>query len=151
MDASLALLEAQSQASDEVRRALEMARLRAELQPPQDRKVRLREACEGFEAIFIQKIWEQMRKNVPQEGYLHSRDEAMYQAMYDQEFARKMASAGGIGLADMLYDQLAQRLGDSARTASPRNNPRLPIVPAASSPVGKNLPAPNLHGEDQKP
>jgi hypothetical protein len=39
-----------------------------------------------------------------------------------------------MGLADMLYDQLAQTLGDSSRTTSPGLNPKLPVVPASSSP-----------------
>ncbi|MCL1915854.1 MAG: rod-binding protein [Desulfovibrionaceae bacterium] len=125
-----------NQAGDDVRRKLEMERLRSNLKAPQDQKAKLREACEGFEAIFIQKIWEQMRKNVPQDGYLHSREEAMYQGMYDQEFARKMASSGGIGLADMLYDQLAQRMGDSVRTSSPGRSPASPVLPAGSFPSG---------------
>jgi hypothetical protein len=34
----------------------------------------------------------------------------------------------------MLYDQLAQTLGDSSRTTSPGVNPKLPVLPASSSP-----------------
>lgn len=133
-DASMAMMNLQAQ--DMVQRKLEVDRLRSDFNGGQDKDAKLREACEGFESIFIQKIWEQMRKNVQQDGYLHSRDEQMYQGMYDQEFAKKMTSAGGIGLADMLYEQLSQRLGESSRTTSPRNNPKLPIVPASSSPTG---------------
>ncbi|MDR1242801.1 MAG: rod-binding protein [Deltaproteobacteria bacterium] len=108
--------------------------LRKQLVPEQDPKVKLREACQGFEAVFIQKMWEEMRNNVPKAGYLHSKDEQMYQSMFDHEFSKKMASAGGIGLADMLYDQLAQTLGDSSRAVRPGVNPRLPVIPASSSP-----------------
>lgn len=133
-DATLAMQANDSQ--DLVRRKMEMDELRKRFSGEKDQKAKLREACEGFESIFIQRMWEQMRKNVPKEGYLHSKDEHMYQAMYDQEFARKMASAGGIGLADMLYEQLAQRQGDSSRTVSPSVDTRLPIIPAGSSPSG---------------
>jgi Rod binding domain-containing protein len=108
--------------------------LRKQLTPEQDPKAGLREACQGFEAVFIQIMWEEMRNNIPKAGYLHSKDEQMYQSMFDHEFSKKMASAGGIGLADMLYDQLAQTLGDSSRTFSPGVNPRLPVIPASSSP-----------------
>jgi Rod binding domain-containing protein len=108
--------------------------LRKQLAPEQDPKAKLREACQGFEAVFIQKMWEEMRNNVPKAGYLHSKDEQMYQSMFDHEFSKKMASAGGIGLADMLYDQLAQTLGDSSRAVRPGVNPRLPVIPASSSP-----------------
>ena len=60
---------------------------------------RLRDACEGFESIFIQKMWQQMRATLPKEGLLKGREEAYWQDMYDQELAKSMTSAGGIGLA----------------------------------------------------
>ncbi len=126
---------------DMVQRKLEMDRLRSHLNNGQSKEEKLREACEGFESVFVQKIWEQMRKNVQHDSYLHSRDEQMYQGMYDAEFAKKMTEAGGIGLADMLYEQLSQRLGESSRTTSTQNNPRLPIIPAGSLPsqIPQNL------------
>lgn len=94
----------------------------------------LRESCEGFEAIFIQKMWEQMRQNVPKNGYLQSKDEEMYQSMFDVELSKKMASAGGIGLADMLYEQLSQNLVNRSKTTK-SSTPRPPIVPPSSAEV----------------
>lgn len=131
-EANLAMQNARTQ--EMIRRKMEVDALRERLTPGQDPKEKLREACQGFETIFIQKMWDQMRKNVPKEGYLHSKQEAMYQSMYDHEFSKKMAEAGGIGLADMLYEQLSQTMAESSRTVSPGVNPRLPIVPASSSP-----------------
>ena len=58
---------------------------------------KLREACEGFESIFIQKMWQQMRATVPKENPLQGREEQFWQGMYDQELSKKMASSGGIG------------------------------------------------------
>ena len=92
----------------------------------------LRDTCEGFEAIFLQKMWEQMRKTVPKEGYLHSKDEEMYQSMFDVELCKKMTTAGGIGLADMLYEQLSQKLVDTGRTTSP-GGARAPVVAPSST------------------
>lgn len=82
---------------------------------PEQKEKRLREACEGFESIFIQKMWQQMRATLPQNGLLHSRDEKMWQDMYDQELAKSMASVGGIGLADMMYEQLSRNLVSASR------------------------------------
>lgn len=144
-DSNMALLHMEQQ--DLVQKRLAMDGLRERLNGRPDKQAKLREACEGFETVFIQKMWEQMRKNVQQSSYLHSRDEHMYQAMYDGEFAKKMSQAGGIGLADMLYDQLSQRLGESSRTTSTRNDPRLPIIPAASSVGGIDSPIKPLYGE----
>lgn len=124
---------------DPVQKKIAMDALRKRIAGEPDKEKKLREACEGFEAIFIQKVWEQMRKSVPKEGYLHSKDEETYQSMFDQELAKKMSSAGGIGLADMMYEQLSQKLGESSRSTTPSRlaiDPNLtnlerPFVPAA--------------------
>ena len=107
---------------DPVQRKLQIDALRARLAEPgkDDAAARkLKEACQGFESIFLQRIWEQMRKSVGKEGYLHSRDEESYQSMFDQELAKKMAEAGGIGLADMLQEQLSVKLGKASIASSP--------------------------------
>ena len=104
---------------DLVHRKQSIDSLRKRLGDEKTEEQKLRESCEGFEAIFLQKMWEQMRKNVKKEGYLHSKDEEAYQSMFDVELSKKMAQAGGIGLADMLYDQLSQKLSNSGRTTSP--------------------------------
>lgn len=70
----------------------------------------LRATCQDFEAIFMGKMWEQMRNSIPKEGYLHSPYEDQYMAMFDHELSRKFAQAGGIGIADMMYAQLSAAL-----------------------------------------
>ncbi len=85
--------------------------------PAKEKK--LREACEGFESIFIQKMWEQMRASLPKDGLLSSsKEEQFWQGMYDQELAKSMASSGGIGLADMMMEQMnpKQTPNSSARS-----------------------------------
>ncbi len=85
---------------------------------PAAKEKKLREACEGFESIFIQKMWQQMRATLPQENPLVGREEKFWQGMYDQELAKKMASSGGIGLADMMYSQLSRNLVSASRTTA---------------------------------
>ncbi|MCG8530166.1 MAG: peptidoglycan DD-metalloendopeptidase family protein [Desulfovibrionales bacterium] len=88
---------------------------------------KLREAVEGFEAIFIQKMWQQMRKSVPKSGMFKSRDEKMWQSMYDQELSIKMSRSGGVGLSDMLYRQLSETLGEASRTTTTQGATALPV------------------------
>ncbi|MDR1686223.1 MAG: peptidoglycan DD-metalloendopeptidase family protein [Desulfovibrio sp.] len=114
-----AFIASENTRKDLIQRKLDMDALRKRLSPEKDKAVELRGACEGFEAVFLQKMWEQMRKTVPKEGFLHSKDEETYQSLFDVELCKKMASAGGIGLADMLYEQLSQQLADSGRTTIP--------------------------------
>lgn len=121
-----AMLADQATQNDLVRRKVEMDDLRKRLGDTKTKEQKLRESCEGFEAIFLQKMWEQMRKTVPKEGYLHSKDEDTYQSLFDVELCKKMAGAGGMGLADMLYEQLSQQLADSGRTTSPGSY-RIPL------------------------
>ena len=106
-------------ASQEAReRAFKMEAVKNNLHPAPDKAKKLRESCEGFESIFIQKIWEQMRATIPESTLLKGREEKFWQGMYDQELAKSMASAGGIGLADMMYEQLSRGLSDASKSAA---------------------------------
>ncbi|WP_319583889.1 rod-binding protein [uncultured Pseudodesulfovibrio sp.] len=81
----------------------------------QDKLGKLKKACQNFEAVFIGKLWEQMKQSVPKEGYLHSKQEDTYMSMFNRDFSEKMAQAGGIGLADMIYGQLSQKLKQASQ------------------------------------
>lgn len=97
---------------------LKMDGLKDRLDSPQNsRDAKLRDACKDFEAVFIGKMWKQMRSSVPKEGYLHSKQEEQYLSMFDNDFSKKMADSGGIGLADMLYEQLSSKLKEASRDA----------------------------------
>lgn len=101
---------------------------------------KLRQACEGFEAVFIQKMWEGMRASLPKEGLLHSREEQFWQGMYDQELGKSLASAGGIGLADMMVSQLSRKLQSASEVAARRAGrvpfeiAPAPLLPARTAP-----------------
>ncbi len=86
-----------------------------------EKAAKLRETCESFESIFIQKMWQQMRATLPQENPLVGREEKFWQSMYDQEFSKKMAEGGGIGLADMMYEQLSENLFNVSKTTAGAN------------------------------
>ncbi|ACS79079.1 rod-binding protein [Maridesulfovibrio salexigens] len=84
-----------------------------------DQEAALRDACKKFEAVFMGKIWQQMRKNVPKGGYLTNRYEQQYTSMFDKDFSEKLAEGGGIGLGDMLYDQLRAKLENASKSTLP--------------------------------
>lgn len=99
---------------------------------------KLRESCEGFEAMFIQKMWESMRATLPKDGLTSGgRDEKTWQGMYDQELGKSMAKAGGIGLADMMVTQLSRNLQDASEVAAQRRSPMsiapVPLMPDAAT------------------
>lgn len=111
-----ALLQARMSGQDSVQRKIEMDALRSRLGDQRTRDEKLREAVEGFETIFVQKLWSQMRNTIPKNGYLHSREQETWQSMFDEKFAAKMTEAGGIGLGDMLFEQLQGKLNSASKT-----------------------------------
>jgi Rod binding domain-containing protein len=113
-----------------LQRLMSVRRMKQRLAPDENRSEKLKEACRDFEAVFINKLWKQMRASVPKDGYLHSKEEDMYVSMFDWEMSRKMSSAGGIGLGDMLFEQLSQTLkaaGSSSGGVPPRVPPGVPV------------------------
>lgn len=70
---------------------------------------KLREACEGFEAMFLSMMYKQMRATVPENDLFGKKSNAMkiFEDMRDTELMNVAAKSGGIGLADMMYKQLS--------------------------------------------
>lgn len=112
------MAQSQRAAQDVQDQSRQIDSLKRDLTPTKDKPKKLREACEGFESVFIQKMWEQMRATVPKGNLLQGRDEQYWQGMFDQELSKKMSSAGGIGLADMMYEQLSRNLISATRTTA---------------------------------
>ncbi len=68
---------------------------------------KLKEVCQQFEAIFIQQIYKEMRNTIPNEGYIpRGNADDMYAQLQDMEAAKITAERGGIGLAEMMMQQL---------------------------------------------
>ncbi|MBQ9536832.1 MAG: rod-binding protein [Desulfovibrionaceae bacterium] len=104
---------------------------------PEEKEKKLRAACEGFESIFIQKMWKEMRNTVHQSTLLHGKEEQFWQDMYDQELAKKMTSAGGIGLANMMYEQLSSHLTSASKSTANTLSPERHFVPSAAPLLAK--------------
>lgn len=78
----------------------------------------LREACLGFESYFLNMMMKTMRSTVSySEGLFEKSDaEEMFQEMLDEELMNNVASTGGFGLADMMYNQLTANSSMSSST-----------------------------------
>jgi Rod binding domain-containing protein len=149
MDAGLAAKQAKD--SELVQLKTQVDRLRNDLTPGPSKDKKLREACTNFEAVFISKIWEQMRATVPKGGYLTSPQEDMYRSMFDRDFSEKLAKDGGIGLGDMLYGQLKQRLKSTTRTVSADGASLVQPAPQAASSAPVSDPVKTLEHRQLKP
>ena len=119
-----------------IKHKLAIERLKQNLTPGESGEKKLRSACEGFESIFINKLWKQMRSSVPKEGYLHSKEEDIYLSMFDVEVSKKMSSAGGIGLGNLLFEQLQEQLSDAgSKTSNAKHKGLGGIKPLAGVPA----------------
>jgi flagellar protein FlgJ len=100
----------QNKTNNDFQRILEQAKA-----GDQDDK-KLREACQGIEAMFIHQMFSQMRATVPQGGLIkESNAEKIYRDMLDEKYSEIMAqSTNNLGLADMVYNQLKAQ--ESANT-----------------------------------
>lgn len=97
---------------------------------PEVREARLKKATQDFEALFLTQMWKQMRQGMGKDGLLSSPMSESYISLFDQEMGVKMAEVGGIGLADMLSQQLQARLERAGKNASaPLSLLRAPAVP----------------------
>ena len=95
---------------------IDSAQLLSQATTPQQVKSRdgqdpekLRETTQQFEAIFIQQMYKEMRKTVPNDGLIQRGNaDEIYAQMLDLEAAKVTAQQGGIGLADLMMEQLTK-------------------------------------------
>jgi flagellar protein FlgJ len=78
--------------------------LRAKAQ--RDQGAALQETAQQFEAMFLQMVMKSMRATVTKSDLFNSQSMETYEAMYDRELATVMARRGGIGLSQVLTQQL---------------------------------------------
>ena len=85
------------------------------------RKIKIRKAAEGFEAVFIRQFLRIMRKTVPDGGMFGKGTVGdIYGDMMDNALAEVMSKRSIFGLKDMLYRQLV-RESDTSRDAVVQN------------------------------
>ena len=81
-----------------------------------------REACAEFEALFINMMLKELRATVNKSGFMDGgKAEELYTGLMDTQISRDLADQGGIGLAEMLYRQMAEK--NEARQPEPNKGP----------------------------
>lgn len=82
---------------------------------------KLKAACTDMEAVFLNILWQQMRRSVPKNTLFgQSNQEEIMRSMLDSEMTKNMAQAGGVGLADTLYRQLTLTANKPDKGQAPR-------------------------------
>jgi flagellar protein FlgJ len=70
-----------------------------------------REVAEQFESIFIELMMKSMRSATPKDSLFNSDQMEAYQDIFDKQLAIDMASSGGLGLAEIIQQQIAYTQG----------------------------------------
>lgn len=72
---------------------------------PQEEK--LGKACADFEAILLDRMFQAMRSTLPKDGIFGgSHQQDMFESMYYQELATRLAREKSIGIGEALFRQL---------------------------------------------
>lgn len=85
-----------------------MPMIRNRLQADDARDKKLREACNDFEAMFIQTMLKSMRKTVPEDlSGASGNQKQIYESMFDSELAKQISrSSKSMGIGEALYRDL---------------------------------------------
>jgi len=96
-------------------RAPHAAESKADASQDTEHRQELQEACTEFESLFIYHLLKEMRASIPDDGYLgKSMQSETYTSPFDIEIARHLSMQRGIGLADFLMQQLADRFSENS-------------------------------------
>lgn len=72
---------------------------------------KLEKVSRDFESVFLGYLLKTMRDTVPKSDFFgHTREQEIFGSMRDEEMAKGMAKAGGIGLAKMMVEQLKRQI-----------------------------------------
>lgn len=87
---------------------------------PERRMAALRTAAEQFEAIFIRLLMRQMRRTIPESNLFDStgNEKEIYEEISDAALAQGLARQRGLGIADMIVQQLGEKTARAQSTQS---------------------------------
>lgn len=88
-----------------------------------DTREGVKAAARQFETYFLQMMLRNMRETLSQDGLFDSQETKSFTEMFDQQLAQTVAQGKGIGLTDMLLQQIERSLpkapGDKADDSRP--------------------------------
>lgn len=89
---------------------------------------KLRDVAELYQRQFMQEMVKAMRGTVQESGLIKvGQAEKIYREQLDQNYVENWSKKGGIGLADMIYKQLVDKLGPQMGLKQTIEKPKGPI------------------------
>lgn len=78
------------------------------------------EAARMFENQFVRQMIREMRKTAPGDGLIEeSMASKIFKEQLDDQYADKWVDSGGIGLINVIYEQLEQKYGNKQKVLTP--------------------------------
>lgn len=79
---------------------------------PQTPEQKLREVSKAYERMFMNEMLKAMRSSVGEGGFIKQNSaEKLFREELDQEYLQSWSERGGVGFADLIYDNLMERFG----------------------------------------
>lgn len=89
---------------------------------------KLREVADLYENHFIREMMKQMRSTVHESGFIKQNNaEKIFRGQLDDQYADQWGKAGGIGLSNLIHDQLMEKFGEKLGLRAPIDKPQGPI------------------------
>lgn len=98
--------------------------------PPTQKSMeeKLRDVSQMYEKHFLGEMVKAMRSTVHEGGFIQSNQaEKIFKEQLDQEYVEKWGAQGGIGLADLIYQQMVDRYGEKMGLKAPVQKPQGPL------------------------
>jgi flagellar protein FlgJ len=109
---------------------IEASRFKKLREPPtpeqQDKK--LRQVGELYEKQFLREMVKAMRSTVHESGFIKSSQaENIFKEQLDQEYVENWGAKGGVGMSDLIYNQLIEKYGQQLGIKQPIAKPHGPL------------------------
>lgn len=121
----------------------------------QDPEARLREAAKMYEQHFLNEMVKSMRKTIDHSQMTEpGMAEKIYTEQLDSQYVESWAGRGGVGLADMIYNQLQERFFQNGGAPKPQGpfplnkGTILKIEESSTSPAPISTPNGRSHSPD---
>lgn len=89
---------------------------------------KLREVSDLYENHFIREMMKQMRSTVHEGGFIKQNNaEKIFRSQLDDQYSDQWGKAGGIGLSDLIYNQLMDKYGAATGLKQAIEKPQGPI------------------------
>lgn len=93
---------------------------------PKAPEQQLREVSDMYEKHFLREMMKSMRSTIQESGFVKTNHaEQIFRGQLDEQYVEKWSEKGGIGLSDMIFNQLVEKFG-----------PQMGIKQAVEKPVG---------------